>query len=123
LALPVAAQAADRAASPVQAIASAIVRTEARVIRRRGLLFWLLAAPAIVRTPGLLMPVKPLPVSVSGPFSLMPLGRIGFARSVTEAGNLYPSYFLYGRSEHGPWVREEYGPWVREEYGRAAGAA
>jgi len=48
------------------------------LLRRRGLLTALLAAPAIIRTPGLLMPIKPMPIGrVSVPSMWYPTSTIG----------------------------------------------
>lgn len=64
-------------------------------VNRRGLLAGIgafLAAPAIIRTPGLLMPVKPVWVSklISKPWvefhSTVPLGRLGFAIQDAHTG-------------------------------------
>ena len=44
------------------------------MLSRRGFLSGLLAAPVIIRTPGLLMPIKPLPLSLGGT-ALLDLGR------------------------------------------------
>ena len=72
-------------------------------LNRRGFLGGLLAAPAIIRTPGLLMPVRPLEAfEFSGFHSSIPLGQIAGVnlisdalRFVTEnAGGEEPSHFI-----------------------------
>lgn len=59
------------------------------MLQRRGLLLGLLAAPAIIRTPGLLMSVRPVPVVHAEVWTVLLQGRV--AERAVFRGALTPN--------------------------------
>ena len=85
--------------------------SESRGLRRRGFLTSLgvlLAAPCLVRTPGLLMPIKPL-LSGSDIYSQISLHGVDF---ILDTGDILDYRFLLPLTKVGRYAQNLYMPWA-----------